>query len=94
MAMDPQAQDAAPAQEQPAQDSASPEMMDPESEAEAAAALVSVFALLPDCVAFSAKQNEDGSASLSCEMGDGSKVDYAVSVEAIDAAIAEMAGED
>lgn len=95
MSMDPNAAPAdAAAQDAPAQDAAAPEMMDPESEAEAAMAIVALFDLMPDCVAFSAKQADDGSVSLSCEMGDGSKADYMISAATVDAAIAEMASED
>lgn len=68
--------------------------MDVKREAMAAAALVELFQMWPDCVSFSAKQADDGSVALACEMKDGSKAEYAVSAAAVDAAIAESASED
>jgi hypothetical protein len=96
MSMDPQAPAPAdaPAQEQAPAEAAQPEVMDPESEAVAAAAVVALFQMMPDCVALNAKQADDGSVSLSCEMSDGAKTDYTISASEIDAAIAETASED
>lgn len=78
--------------EAPAEESA-PEMMDPESEATAAAAAVAVFGMLAECTEFTVKQMGNEGVSLSCKMGDGSAVDYMISAAAVEAAIAEAASE-
>ena len=66
----------------------------PAPQRSAPAAVVALFQMMPDCVALNAKQADDGSVSLSCEMSDGAKTDYTISASEIDAAIAETASED
>lgn len=69
------------------------EPLDPESEAQAAMAVMALMAALPPCKSLTVVQSEDGGVSIECVGEDDAKLSYAVSSDAIDAATMELAGD-